>query len=410
MSANLYLLLGDTPDAPLRWLRVNDAGSLLANGIKQNFSAFAQTNIFTGEERLVALLPGELAALRLLPSPPRSRTQFLSAARYLLEDSVAEDIDNLHVAIATRNKVGTQSAQAGLCLAVSKSLMEHWHRVFLEEGIFPSLMSVDFLGLPYSNDTSDHLELSLFVHHDGLLANGSSGGLAMDLETAEIVIDDIIEEWSPDHINLYADKNAISLNDETRVMHHPEANLSTLAALLHQGTVVANAIPNLLTGAFGRKINWRTEIAPWRGIAIAACFCAVAAFGAWALDGIRADRSANRYTDIARDIHQNAFPEVRNVDPVQHARQVLSTQVSDIGFLSIWLGFASAIEQHEGVQVDGFFFAGSGSDMRVTINVESQDSLNAFKATLEESGISAQEGRMNRNTNGQFAGELTVKL
>lgn len=411
MTINIYLLLGETPCKPLTWLRTGEGGRLLAHGTVESFDSFVGQNaegaLYSGTEKLIALLPGELTALQLLSSPPRSKSQRHAAAVYLLEDSLAEDIDNLHVATALRVE---PEPSKGLCLAVSKALMDKWHETFIDSGIFPSLMTADFLAIPVSNEVEDETELAIFTHGNGILVNGGEGGFSLDKQTADLVLSDVIEEWSPDKIMLYADVNNLNFETYEGVINHQQAGLEQLAMLLNKGCDHGSVLPNLLSGSYERAINWQAEFAPWRGIGIAAVLCLAAVFGNWILEGVRADRNAERFTDLSASLHQNAFPSVTDIAPVPHARQLLSGQSSQVGFLTIWLGFADAVSEHEGVQIDGMFFAGNGRDMRVTINVDNQASLNAFKSKLKERGITAEEGRMNRNRNGQFAGELRVAL
>lgn len=391
----------------MTWLRVDEVGSLLTHGNVAGFSAFLDTNMLGGDEDIIALLPGELIAIRLLDAPPRSKKQLQSAATYLLEDSLAEDIDMLHVATATRTN---GEAPKGVCLAINKSILDAWHDVFTLSGVFPCMLTADFLALPTGNAVANEDILTLFQHKDGILINGPQGGMAIEADTANLVVCDIIEQWSPTSIELYADENTFGLEPAEIVTHHRKGDLRQLAALFHEGLAPIQATPNFLSGKYARKINWQAELAPWRAIGIAATLCLAAFLGGWIADGARADRTASEYKDYTKQIHQTAFPDVSDVEPVQHAREVLSRQATKPEFLSIWLGFADAVSQHDGVQIDGFFYAGTGNDLRVTINADNQPSLDAFKSTLKKRGISAEQGRMNRNRNGQFSGELRVAL
>ena len=247
MTEQIYLLLGVTPSEPLTWMRVDEQGGLRSHGLNVSYQDFAKADIYTGTEKLIALLPGEYTTLRLLPAPPRGRGQLLLAAQYLLEDSLGEDIDKLHVATALRSdtllnvnsdqdtdqsviEVGssestegtastgiqkTQTVQRGLCLAVSKTILDPWARIFSQTDTFPDLFTADFMALSIApmaqtrkGETpvkSAHSNLTLFAHQDGLIAHGLEGGFAIDMHTANEVLDDILERWDAGTISLFCD-------------------------------------------------------------------------------------------------------------------------------------------------------------------------------------------------------------
>ena len=113
MSQYLALLLGETPDAPVSWLQIEADGALSAHGRADGYQAFVDTladEAIVSDTTIVALRPGELTALRLLETPPRAQAQFLAAAGFLLEDSLAEAVDDLHIAVARRDGVGLSGA------------------------------------------------------------------------------------------------------------------------------------------------------------------------------------------------------------------------------------------------------------------------------------------------------------
>ncbi len=455
MTEQIYLLLGVTPSEPLTWMRVDEQGGLRSHGLNVSYQDFAKADIYTGTEKLIALLPGEYTTLRLLPAPPRGRGQLLLAAQYLLEDSLGEDIDKLHVATALRSdtllnvnsdqdtdqsviEVGssestegtastgiqkTQTVQRGLCLAVSKTILDPWARIFSQTDTFPDLFTADFMALSIApmaqtrkGETpvkSAHSNLTLFAHQDGLIAHGLEGGFAIDMHTANEVLDDILERWDAGTISLFCDagqRGDLAIKGPGQVTHHPTADLATLASLYFRGTQNTRALPNFISGVYARKTNWGALIAPWRNIAIAASLCVAAFLANWLFEGIRADRSAERFASLSHEIHDTAFPGKASSDPVSHARQILGARSASIKFLTVWNSIGVALEGETGLQIDSIFYAGPGQDLRLSINMDSIETLESFRTKLNDLGFSSEDGRLNQTRPGQWTGELRVKL
>ncbi|MEL7015063.1 MAG: type II secretion system protein GspL [Pseudomonadota bacterium] len=434
MSDRLFVLLGETPEVPLTWLRVQADGRLAMRGQASDYATFAN-NPPAREGAFVALLPGELTALRLLPTPPRGQAQFLSAAHYLLEDSLAEAIDDLHVCVARQ---GT----SGQCLGIADDIMVAWAEAFRQTGLTPDILTADYFALPQrdsvapveeptnpmrgddgaqlgaeaANDdpsTDDNSAAPLetviiFIHADGLLARGPKGGVSIDRLTAEAVLQPLLDQWAPDHIDLYTEVCPDFLRDHPALTLHTGADMNALAQLAGEAFTQRAVVPNFLSGNYGRKTDWRAAVMPWRGVAAAAGLFAVVLSGAWLAEGWRNERQAERLASLTRDIHRNAFPQATTEDPVAHARRVLSASGGGVTFNALWVGFSGAVDGRQGVQVEHFRFVNGGRALQVGVLVDTLDTLGALKAALAENGIQAEEGAMNRTSGGLFSGELTV--
>jgi len=418
VTINVFLLLSESPDDPLTFMRVDAGGRLLSRGECTGFADYVAKHAHEGDS-VIAFLPGELVAMRQMPSPPRGRAAFVSAARFLFEDTSAGDIDGLHVAVG---RVGS----GGLCLGVDADIMAGWTAAFEEADLYPARLLPDYLGLPLperdgtapsdeEGEPPDRVRATVFIHHDGLFANSTRGGFSTDRYTSDSVLEDIFRVWDAGLIDLYADKNIEGLEALAgEVRFHPPASIEALAALFHRalgasGTAGRQEV-NLLTGIFAPRVDWMRSVRPWRWPAIAAGFCLVALLANWVIEGNRASREAERMRAHMAEIHREAFPDAGNADPVSHAREVLAAEGAGADFLSLWLRFADAIEEEENLQIDSLTFLDEGRVFRVSIRVDSQSTLDNFKLALAERGLTAQEGVLNRVSSAQFSGELTITL
>ena len=430
MSQSFFLLLGGHPDQPLTWQWVNDAGVLKGQGKSDSFAAFAQMDQLAGDERIIGLLPGEDVAFRVLPNPPRGGPRLQAAARFLLEDSIAEPIDEMHVCPvrAVFSNPGVDAASGfenGRCLAVSHAVMATWIEAFEASGVFPDFLTADFLALPFDDnpqpppdvpddeedqtDTTDMASaLTLFIHTDGILAHGHQGGFAMDRDIAELAAGDLIRNWKPDHIDLYAERIQPVFAGDAKVVHHDQVDMATLARLFFESFENSKCVPNLLSGPYRRKINWRASLEGTAGLAAGLAAALIFSIILWFGDGVRHRSLAQDYRAQATNVHAASFPQARNADPFQHARRVLSGSGQSADFLSLWTLTGEIIAEEEGVRVETITFTPDG-EARISIVINDVAVLERVKSAFRARGFSAQEGRLNEITGtGQYNSELTV--
>ncbi len=416
MAVKLILLLGKAPELPLKWIRVNDHGQNLASGNASSYPALVSENYLQPGDEIYAFLPGDLTTYRLIPSPPKGRASFKSAAKYLLEDSLAEDIENVHIATSVkdfRSQDGSNETQMGLCLAVAKSIMDQWHDCFAKMDLYPKVLSADFLALPICDTRHDKDCVVIYSDGEMVMVNHHQGGFTAPRDLAQNLLPSVLELWSPDQIEIYENSDEHSLieqNDACDNIIHQEVDLNILSDLIVKTLQSSTLVPNFLTGAYTRKINWQASLQPWRGAGIAALLLVGIFFVNVIAQSVRTSRNTERFVQLSTQIHQNAFPEASDINAVIHARKVLSTQSRSVGFLSLWQAIGSAIEDQEGIQIDAINFAGPGQEVRLVINMDSYEALEIFKVKLGNKGFRAQEGRINQNRNGQFTGELRVQL
>ena len=118
MNETLILLAGSTPEAPVQWAFVGESGIIEADTADSVADLAAITDRAAEARSIALILHGECATMRALPVPPKSTAQFRAAASMLLEDELAESLENVHV-VTTRHESG-----AGISLAIKKSEMD----------------------------------------------------------------------------------------------------------------------------------------------------------------------------------------------------------------------------------------------------------------------------------------------
>lgn len=397
MNKTLILLLGETPHDAVRWALMGD-NEVLRAGEVASVQELPQIGQFKEPPRqIAAMIRGECIAMRALPTPPRSQNQFRAAAGFLLEDELAENLDNIHLAVA-RHPGGS-----GLSLAIKKSVLDEWLSALGEVGYAPDVASPDYAVLPLKSG-----RMTLIEYSDRIVCASGLSGFAIDRPQADELVATLAEDDAIEEIVVYGNRTAETVErDGVTVDWRGPADAATLFAILGEG--IARA-PNLLQGAYRKKTDWRGVAGPWRrtGMFAAAALAAILVLNIASI--FRDLTIADRLREETLELHAAAFPDAAGVDPRSYARQVLASGGARPAFLLISDALAESTNADGGVQIDRIRFNGSRGEYSVNMRFSDIGQIEALKRSLESRGLSATESGGVRRSGNVYLGELRVGL
>lgn len=398
MKETLILLLGQSPETPVRWAFLGEDRILEAD-TAASVAGLASLAARAADCRILAVLPGELAAMRVMAAPPRAQSKFRAAAAFLLEDDLAENLDRLHVAV-TRHAEG-----AGLALAVKKSVMNEWRDALAEAGVEPDHVAPDFALLPL-----EQARAALVCEGDRLFGVFGLQGFAIERPLADALAVMISDDDNIDAITAFGDPDTERVEYLDKPVEWRGQSDDASLFLLYARALQAGAAPNLLQGAYRKRRNWGAAVGPWRRAAMlaAACFVAIAA-GAVA-DGLRSARIADRLNQEALALHQAAFPDQTNVSPRDHARRILASGGQGAQFLPLSTHFAESLELSDTIQVDRIRYNATRREFSINLRFADINDLENLKQSLTARGVTTSEAGGVRRSGNAFVGELRVSL
>ncbi|GJL90725.1 type II secretion system protein GspL [Hyphococcus sp.] len=397
MNESLIFILGAAPDEPVRWAFVGESGVLLADQASDVAGLSTLATRAAEARQIVAVLQGESVAMRHLPSPPRSQGQFRAAAGFLLEDELAESLDNIHLAVA-RHQSG-----AGLSLAIKKSIIEEWLGVLADAGINPDILSPDFAYLPMATGRMTLLQLP-----DRMICAAGLSGFALDRPLADEIAVTLAADETVSEIVIYgAHEMETAHRDDVTVDWRGPIEQETLFKKFYEGVATA---PNLLQGAYRKKRDWRQATGPWRrvGVLMAASLAALLLVNVAGI--IRDLRLADQLKEETLELHMAAFPDAAGADPKTYARQVLAAGGGKPAFLMISDALADSISEGSGVQIDRIRFNGERGDYSINMRFNDIAQFEAVKRSLESKGLTTAESGGVRRSGAAYLGELRVGL
>jgi len=131
----IYLKL----EAPFDWVRVS-------SGIVQAFGEVPSLSDYPigDDDEVVGVVPGEWVTTHRVNLPAKTRKQFNTALPYSLEESISEDVENMHF-VCPSWKAGEESK----VLVVAKSKMIEWQKLATDARLPINQLLPDFALLPF---------------------------------------------------------------------------------------------------------------------------------------------------------------------------------------------------------------------------------------------------------------------
>lgn len=169
----IYLRL----EEPFEWVRTSGS-SVEAFGEVTSLDDYPLND----EDEIIGVIPGEWVTSHQISLPAKTKKQFTVALPYALEESISEDVDNMHFVC-----VNWKANALSEVLVVSKAKMAQWQNLANEHRLPIARLVPDHALLPFH----DAAECSIAVHEGQALARRRSG--------AAVTIDqDFLDVWIMD--------------------------------------------------------------------------------------------------------------------------------------------------------------------------------------------------------------------
>ena len=170
-------------EAPYEWVRVNED----ASGEQSRVDSYGEVNelaeySFEAGDELVGLVSGEWVSSHYVELPAKTKKLFTAALPYALEESISEDVENMHFIIPD-----WKAGEACQVLAISKEKMQQWKSIIDEHHLPASKLIADHSLLPM-HDVAE----CTFAVDDGVVYAKKQTDLGVTLDQ------DFLDAWLMD--------------------------------------------------------------------------------------------------------------------------------------------------------------------------------------------------------------------
>lgn len=281
--------------------------------------------------RVSVLVPGEDVLLAQVDLPAMKMQRLAKAVPYALEEQLAEDLDQLHVAIGQQDKQGRVTNAV-----VSCTRLEAWLAQLKAAGLHADVMTPEMFGVLWEPaDTAGQSRWSMMIEGQrGLLRTGAQTGLAFDMDNLLLVMQACFDEAGdslPTSLRVTVCDDADSNDSFESGFEKTDAyqRLAEMCAAqnidlaldvrrensgvtLAQSFDAQNAI-NLLQGDYSRKQQLEKLLRPWRPAIILLGLWLLMQVSMFVVEYSRLSTSSSELKEQIEAVYRDAFPASRNV-------------------------------------------------------------------------------------------------
>jgi general secretion pathway protein L len=294
----LFIRLGATER--VTWLLSGDPAQVREGTLVE--AATAATGL-----QVIVLVPGADVMLASVAVPTRNRNRMAAAVPYLLEDQLADDVDESHFALGERGADGRVAVAV-----VAQTRMSDWLGRLAEAGLHADKLIPESLLLPYQTD-----EWSVLAEANCVTVRyGAQNGMALDVANTSFMLQRALEELEvkPAVLRVWLIRGAavMMLPHELGVeMISETLDVPPLTFLVRQAQ--DPAVIDLLQGAYSRRERLGKMWRPWRPAAALLVVWVVLQFGIKSYHYHELHAEDVKLRAEVDQIYLQAFPDAKRV-------------------------------------------------------------------------------------------------
>lgn len=382
------------PDALMaRWLVLDGRGNRIGFPQQGQIDEAAQ---LAPHRRVVVLLPGEQILSAPARVPGRNPQRILQAAPYALEEKLAGDVDQLHVALLERHP-----DQQCDFLVTERDWLAGVLEQIAAAGLQPHAIWPDYLGVPDADET----EHWLLTGDERLLGRRRWHGFAAPATDAALLYAHRAGDESL-RLTVVGDQAPPPALEELETMRlaDNERAFTELAA-------TAAALPGagLLQGRFRRRSESAANWKRWQWPAVAALAWITIAAGEFGLDLYQLQREHDLLERTSAELFQQALPGARLVRGEERYRieQALRTgSAAESQLLDYLADVSASLQDVQDAQLNAFNYRNQRMELSVT--VPNAQTLDQFRGELAQRAQERVEVQSANSTPAGLEGRLLL--
>lgn len=426
MAEKLYIRLGSNAQSTVQWLIFNDdQEGIIACGELTQASELIQLTEKAKSREVVTFVPTSDLVLKSLKVPSKSVKSIRLAVPYMLEDELAQDVEDLFFAYSDISVNNTDNNC--FVAVVEHSQLELWQSWLVNAGIHCKKMLPDVLAMPQPCD--ENTACAIVLGEQVLVRYGQWQGSAVDINTWTLISQSLAKHQPDDNDDSAQEKSA-SIAGEHKQMFTlnaysalPESSaditinkmpeelpLALLAATLSQDKAQKF---NLLQGEFKIKEQRSPAITNWLW---AAGIAAVALLLNVGIKGVELIQLSNQQAQLEQQIvttYKKTFPKTKRVR-VSTIRSQLKQKLAEVGGGNSASGFLAMLSQLQPalaavpeIKPQTLKFDGKRNEIRMQALASDYQYFDKLKVALEGNKLVVAQGAQN-NQGEQISGSFSI--
>jgi general secretion pathway protein L len=426
MAEKLYIRLGSNAQSTVQWLIFNETEEgIIASGELAQASELIQLTDKAKHRETVTFVPTSDLVLKSLKVPSKSVKAMRLAVPYMLEDELAQDVEELFFAYSDINV--SNSDDNCFVTIVEHVQLKIWQSWLIDAGIHCKKILPDVLAMPQPSD--ENTASAIVLGEQVLVRSGQWQGSAVDINTWTLISQSLAKNISNDNDDSTKAKSD-SITDEQQSTY----TLDAYSTLPESSTdITINSMPeelplallaatfsqnktqkfNLLQGEFKIKEQRSPAITSWFWAAGIAAVALLLNVGIKRVELYQLDNQQAQLEQQIVTIYKKAFPQTKRVR-ISTIRSQLKQKLAEVGGGNAESGFLTMLSQIQPalaavpeIKPQTLKFEGKRSEIRMQALASDYQYFDKLKVALEGNELAVSQGAQN-NQGEQISGSFRI--
>jgi general secretion pathway protein L len=392
VSERLFIRLGKTSEHSCSWLVWSEQEQeIIASGELPDASSLASLTERVGNRPVDVLVPAASMTLTQIALPEKGQRQALKALPFMLEESLASDVDDMHFV------VGPRQGENINVIAVEHQQMQQWLSWLSDAGLKAKRIVPDCLALPLEQCRWAIMSFG----EEYLLRTGDGAGVSLPKSWASLALPKLLVDAQQQvtdqqaiDVACYSDNIQIETPDLVLTAKPLELPMMVLAkGILH-------APVNLLSGIYKPKREYSKQLILWRNAAVITGIVILLALVNKGLAISQLNQQTAELRSQSEAIFKTVSPGINRIVNIrsQMDSQLRSMQGQGGGaaFFEMLDGLKPAFTQVPQLKPTTLRFEANRNELRMQVTADNYAQLDKFKDIVAKD-FQLDGGAMNSN-------------
>jgi len=379
VSERLFIRLGANASEPCSWLVWSEQEQeIIASGELPDAAALTSLGERAANRPVDILVPASAMSLNQISLPEKGQRQALKALPFMLEESLAQDVEQMHFV------VGPRDGDNLTVVAVAHEQMQMWLEWINEAGLKARRLVPDCLALPLVNCQW----AAMILGSELLLRTGEGQGQNLPLDWLDVALPMLTPEETPS-VATYSELVLPGAQIEEQPLELP-------MLVLAKG--VLHAPLNLLSGLYKPKREISKHLLQWKSAAIV---LAVAILLALVNKGLNIHQLNVQAAELKAQNEAIFHQVVPGSSRITNLRFQLSTELKKLAgsgggaeFFGMLAGLKDSFAKVPELKPDSLRFDSARGELRLQVSAKDYAQIEKFKELVAKD-FQLEAGAMN---------------
>ncbi|MDB1122495.1 type II secretion system protein GspL [Vibrio algarum] len=392
MSEFLTVRLSRDKQSPIRWLVWSTSqNEIIASGELSSKEQLSELSSYANQRVALLLLDSRDILLMKAEIPAGAARQVDTMLPYLLEDDIAQDVDELHFSILKKSDKEVE------VVAVDNTYLSEWLQAFSEVGIAISKVIPDAETLPLNDNNISAVQ----IDSQWLFRKSQNQSISIDEQWLSLFLE---SNWCKEQdakgsilsFTLIPDS---LLNGTDWQQAEPELVME----LLTKGAIRSST--NLLTGTFKPQPSILKYMKVWKNVVIAACLLLLIFTTQQVLQVNQYEAQATAYRTESERIFRTIFPNKNRIPTVSYLKRQMSDEEnllshgdSETSVLA-WLALIpDALKGKSSIEISNIRYDANRGEVRLEASMDDFQTFEVVRTKLAEK-FAVTQGPLDKKAN-----------